>query len=328
MIFIALHIKKRRFFEKERITGNLYKWIGEALVEGDDLIARLSPRLTKHFRKPAHRQYIIDSLINTRKNISGAAAENIVSLYVSLGLKNDSLRKLHSMTWYRKSRGIYELYMMTQHDVLPEIAKLANSGSDAVRTEAQTALVGFKGFKGLSFLDTLTHPLNEWQQVKLLEQLNKLDPEEMEGLEQWLESQNEDVVLFALKLTDIFSQLHLHDAIVVRLGSANERLRAQAIKTLGRIANHGTPAVLKATYAAETMANKKNILRQLCSIGDDNDLPFLIEKLDEPDDALKLEAGRAITRCDSKGTALLEEIANSKEGLLPIFKQIKYELSR
>ncbi|WP_345077137.1 hypothetical protein [Nemorincola caseinilytica] len=323
MIYIRLYVKKRRFFAKQAMTSELNHWISEALLEETPVEIEVSPTLRHYLRKPIHRQYIADSLINVRKNISGAATGNIVRIYEQLGLKKDSLEKLRSMRWYRRSRGIYELYMMGQREAMDEIARYTNSRNEVVRNEAQTATVGFNGFAGLSFLTTLTHPLNAWQQLKLLEQLNKLDIEEMPHLPQWLTSSNAYVQLFALKLTDIYQQFAMYDLVIRCLSSPSEAIRRQATTTIRRIT--GTPpAILKELFAGETAANKRNILRQFAVIGSAEDVPFLQAQLQDPDDSIKLEASRAMARCEGWDT--FEQMAVNNEVLTSIGKQVKYEM--
>lgn len=328
LIFSNLYVKKRSFIYRNRISGWLNQWISEALMN-DDVINVSPPRWLKNYlRKEPHRQYVTDNLINIKQNISGSVDENISALYKKLGLREDSVKKLHSRLWYLKARGIYELYMMGQEDMLPDIQELTNSRNEQVRMEAQTAIVGFKGFNGLSFLKTLIYPINEWQQLKLLAQLSNFDPGDMEELALWLSSENEYVQLFALKLTDIYQQFHLHDIAAMALRSPHEHLRSQAIKTLGRIPNEFTASILQEQYSHETYTNKKSIFKEIGNIGGDADLPFLSAQLADPDDGIKLEAGRALARCNKNGRALFESSILGNEVLMSVAAQIKYELAK
>lgn len=322
LIYIRLYVKKRLYFAKEEITNELNQWISEALIEETTITVSVSASLQQYLKKPTHRQYITDSLVNVIKNISGAATNNIIHIYEQLGLKEDAIKKLRNSKWHNRSRGIYELYMMRQVDAMEEIARYANSKNETVRNEAQTALVSFKGFSGLTFLTTLQHSLNNWQQLKLLEQLNKLNPEEMPELPVWLNSSNTYVQLFALKLADIYQQFGMHDAVVNCLMSPNENIRRQAAITLGRIANDA-PDILKEIYAGETNINKRTILKQFCIIGSSGDIDFLKAQLADPDDNIKLEACRAMAKCN--GWHIFEAMAGNDEVLASIARQVKFE---
>jgi hypothetical protein len=328
MIYAEMSHKKRQFFGRQKINEQLNNWISEALIEENGIVVKVPIWLEHYFKRKEHRSYIVDNLINVKKNISGAASDNITAIYEQLGLKKDSTDKLNSRHWHKKARGIYELCMMDQHESLPEIKKYTDSNNETVRMEAQVATVGFEGFKGLNFLGSLTHSLNNWQQLKLLEQLDQLDVEEMPELTVWLNSPNNYVKLFALKLADIYHQLDAHDQVVNCLNSDREIIRAQAVKTLGRLAADHTAEILKTKYESETRGNKKIILQQLADVGNDEDLPFLLNLLNEEDDGIKIEASRTIARCTKDGMARLMERAGDDKVLLSIARQINYEMNR
>lgn len=322
-IYAQLSIKKRRHFAKHHITSELNQWISEILLEDDaPTTISISATLQHYLRKPMHRQYITDSLITVVKNISGSATQNIKCLYLQLGLKQDSLAHLHSRKWHRKSRGIYELYMMGQEDTLSEIAQHTNSRNETVRHEAQVAMVGFGGFSGLSFLTTLTQPLHNWQQLKLLEQLNKLDIQPMNDLPQWLSSPNVYVQLFALKLTDIYQQFAMYPLVIQLLYAPQEHIRLQAVSTLHRIAA-SVPAELLGIFDNEPLANRRNILKVIRELGSEEHLPFLMAQLSHPDDSIKLEAARAIANCG--GWQQLTTLTDTT--LVSIVRQVKYEIN-
>lgn len=329
MIYTYLYQKKQRFFTRRKIAEKLDEWIGEALLDEEGGHVYVTPDLRKELELPVNRQFTINQLISTRKNLTGGAAMNISRLYEQLDLKKDSLAKFHDKRWYKKARGIYELYMMNEVDMKDKIAVYTNSENVNIRTEAQTALITFSGFDGLDFLDTLTYPLTDWQQLKILEQLKALTPQDMQGLLRWIRSENEYVVLFALRLAEIYYQLQVHDDVVHCLDHANDRIRHQAIITLARLANLSTTGILVQHYPKETSANKRVILQQLFKIGGDEELAFLQSELDNPDDLLKLESARAIARNCSNGF----EILAARAELLPvpylqIYNHVKYELKR
>jgi len=329
-LYLYLYIKKKRFFRNKLIEQALDDCIGELLMERtqEDLEKYVTPELLKYLKEPISRQLAVDQLINTKKNISGEAINNIIWLYNYLNLKEDSLKKFQSTVWYKKARGIYELYMMNQRDMLLKIFKRTNSQNEYVRMEAQIAIIGFSGFEGLVFLNTLTHSLTEWHQIKLLEQLSTFNQVHLEKLPKWLQSSNRSVVLFALKLTSVYQQIFVHDEVVECLKDEDEKIKLQAIKTLGRIAVDNTTRILSDQYDNEDYANKLEILKQLAIIGSEEDVPFLLEKLNESDDNLKLEAIRAIMKCSSNGEEIIENKMENDNIPVSILKQVKYELVR
>lgn len=328
MIYTFLYIKKRRFRVKNVITDKLNDWISEELTEGEVSEFNIPKELATHFKKKYIRQFLIDNLINIKKNVTGSIAENVITLYEFIGLKDDSERRMKSLQWHNRARGIYELYMMHQRESLSDILEYTNSDNEYVRMEAQTAIIGFDGFRGLVFLDSLTYPMYEWQQIKLLEQLNAINSEEMPHLPLWLHSENRYVVQFALKLTEIYQQFHVHDDVLPCLNNENHKIRFQAIKTLGSIAESNTVAILREQYPKEPTANKLEILRQVGIIGTTADIDFLTANLNEEDHALKLEAGRAMVSINRDRMDILDQISENDEIIHSITQQIKYEVAQ
>lgn len=326
-IYLFLFTKKRRFLYRKQLNEELEDWISEHIAEGIDDDFSIPDNIAKNLRKKDFREFTVDKLITIKKNLDGSGAKIIIELYNRLGLFNDSLKRMRNAVWDKKARGIYELYMMEQKEIYPQILKYTNSSNIYVRREAQTAIIGFSGFDGLAFLDTLTHPILEWQQIKLLEQLKVFNMIEMPNINSWLQSKNEFVVIFALKLAELYQQFQTHDVIVSSLQHPYEKVRFHAIRTLGNIYNENTAEILKKQYQFEVDKNKREILVQICSIGTPDDKEFLLDKLNEEDDFLKLEAARAIARINDDGISILNAIGQENEVIASITKQIEYELA-
>jgi hypothetical protein len=217
--------------------------------------------------------------------------------------------------------------MMDQKDMLDEIYKYTNSHIGYIRTEAQTAMIHFHGFEGLHFLDVVTHPVNEWEQLKLLEQLKTLDFVEMKNLVHWLKSSNATVVIFALKLVYVYQQYQVHDEVVSCLEHEDEKVRMQAVTTLGKIAGEYTASILAAHYFKEHFTNRQNILNCLLSIASDSEKDFLMQQLDDENDSLKLAAARVIAKCYDNGFEILKDRAQrDPDPYQEIYFHLKSEL--
>lgn len=328
---VLLRKRKKKFRVEQEVQSVFDEWLSHLLMEDlpDDTALETPEWLVRSPKNRIARQYAIGQLISTHKNLIGLAGRNIKRLYEKMGLKEDSIAKFHSRLWHVKARGIYELYMMEQRDMQDAISQHTNHHNAYVRMEAQTAVLAFAGFDGLVFLDTLTRPLNDWQQLKLLEQLTPLDPGNLDHLATWLRSANPDVVLFALKLTALYQQMQVAEDVTLLLKDYREKLREQAIKALIRVGDENTPSVLVQQYAVETPTNRKAILKSLEYMAADNELPFLLKLLDNGDPADKLQAARILMKCCTKGPALLQEKSTQPGDLYQqLFFHIKSELAR
>lgn len=312
MIFFHLHRKKKNYFIKKGIKKSLELWISKFLLDEDEnktTHLQIPLKFKKHFRNAAKREYAIELLINLKKNLSGKVADNIITLYNQTGFKKDSIHKFKSLAWQKKAKGIYELYVMNQKDMLLKIYKLTNHHDERIRTEAQTAVIEFYGFEGLRFLHVLSYPLTEWEQIKLLEQLKHFGYGKINSIGRWLRSANSSVVVFALRLAEAYQQSQVYEEVVKCLEHKNERVRIQAVLTLTKIARDNTASILTKYYYSEGFRNKQNILNCLANLATNRERTFLEMQLNEENDFLKLVAARSLIKCCDKGFDIIEEKA-------------------
>jgi hypothetical protein len=327
VIYGYLYNKKRTFFYTDRIRIFLESWISQIIMEEAEESTEVSKKIQRILRNKTAKQFTIDELILCKKNFSGTVSENIVALYLELGLKKYSLEKLlNKNKWHIKAKGIQELYLMDQKDVLKNIYKNTNSNNEFVRMEAQTGVIHLTGFPGLRFLDVISYPLTEWQQLKLLEQLRLYpDKEDLsDRIPDWLLSKNISVVVFALKLADDYQVFSIRTQVINCLVHPAKEVRSQAIKTLVRLADEKTPLILLGYFNKEPFVNKVFILDALRSLATPEDADFLIGLLDDENDTIKLKAAIVLDACTDKGLAILEQrAAEQPEPYQRIYRHVK-----
>lgn len=327
-IYIYLYKKKKRFFANTHLQEKIEGWISNFILDDTikaDTLVTIPVFLVQQFKNDSKKQFIINVLMESKRQLMGFAAAKIISIYEQLGFKEASLKKLNSKLWYEKTKGIQELYIMEQKDMLDNIYVLSNHNNQYVQREAQTAIIRFKGFAGLDFLNTLTQPISNWQQMNIMDQLKKFEFTPMPDLGNWITSQNETVVLFALKLALAYQQLQFCDSIVTHcLNHTNEMVRKQAVKTLTCMANENTIGLFIKQYKEESNFNKVNILQQLTIISSNMQQSFFCECLNDDDNFIKLEAAKALVRCSSEGMSILSQKAISQpQPYLSIYSHIK-----
>lgn len=325
--YLYLGLKKKSFFFKDKIKKSLELWISHVILsEDEDEEIHIPEKFTKMFRNPVARQYAIDHLIINKKVFSGAVADNIRNLYEKLGFKNDSLKKLGSKLWYTKAKGIQELSLMDQNDQLISIYRLTNSRNDLVRNEAQNAIIKWSGFNGLRFLDVVTYDISEWQQIQLLEYLKLFTQQDMPKLPKWLSSNNNSVILFALKLAEVYQQFGVKEKVEKTLLHTDEKIRIQAVNTLARIGDGGSADCIISRYDHETIVNQLNILEKLPLLAEEKHLSFLQEQLKNENDFIKLSAAKALGTMHH--LELVQQIATSQpDPYEQIYKHVKAALS-
>ncbi len=316
VVFMLIYLLSKRKTEKRRSGWNKTAslLVSDAIfLEEDSRDPRsTTPTSNKLLHTPGFRQCLIDEMISAKKNLTGDAAANVVRLYNLLRLEQDSKEKLGSRKWDNKARGIRELAWMEQKDQLNRIYHHTNNRNEFVRMEAQLAIVQLYGMEGLRFLDVVSEPISEWQQIKLLAQLPRKTGEPLKRIRRWLHSANPSVIVFSLKLVAIHHQFELHDQVAMCLAHPDAPVRMQAVKCLREIYNETTSGLLIDHYQDTGRANKEAVLEALGAIGAESSGSFLFSALRKEDNSLKVLAARALTNMGQEGTRALKgfDLAN------------------
>ncbi len=258
------------------------------------------------------RQILIDQMIDLSINLKGEIKEIIKELYLQLGLKKDSLQKAYSKKWHRNIKGFRELAFMNIRDANDRIFKSLNSNNAILRMEAQIALIRLSDDNPYHFLDYMEQPFALWEQITLHElvtQHNLNTP----AFDQWFQSENLSVVIFALHMASWFKQKDSEELIIQLLYHPDEDVRYHAIQVSGELQLSGSLSVLKEIFPKESFRNRLEILRTFAKVPDDKYLDFLKETLDEEDDVqLQIQATKAMENTGEPGISMLIKLMKSK----------------
>jgi hypothetical protein len=328
LFFLYNKRRNEKQYEKWRLIAGLL--IRKAVFYDDEVNTETSIPLTARAEKLMHnkhfRQLMTGELILTKKSVAGIAADNLKYLYQQLHLDKYALENLKSNYWYVKAKAIQELTLMGPKDVLPKLYRYTNNKNELVRMEAQSAAVQFYGFEGLRFLNVITYPISEWQQIKLLQQLVQAPPMDV-SIDRWLKSGNSSVVVFALKLARSYHWFQWHDTILSCLEHSDPEVRLQAVYCLCEIYTDKTAAILISRCRHEGPEIQLAIVKTLQSIGSEEDIPFLVDLLYDDNNEIRICAARAIIHLSKNGLAVLEMSASAiGYPLNEMLAQIKGEL--
>ncbi len=258
------------------------------------------------------RELLIDQMIDLCINLKGEVKETIKVLYLNLGLKEDSLKKIHSKKWHEHVKGIRELAYMNIREASEKILESLNSNNDIVRMEAQIAMVRLSDENPYQFLDFLEKPLALWEQVTLHELLIQHNLE-VPSFEAWFKSENLSVVIFALEMTAWFKQVSSGDAIIDLFEHEDENVRNTAFRVCGEIEFANALPAMKKVYENETYKNKLEILAAFARIPEEQHLEFLKMVLDTEEDVqLQIQATKAMENTDEPGISMLIKLMKSK----------------
>ncbi|MDO3625800.1 HEAT repeat domain-containing protein [Mucilaginibacter sp. BT774] len=294
--------------------------------EGDSAIpvtARAEKLMdNKHFRK-----LLINEIMSAKRSITGISADNLKHLYVQLGLDKYALGNLSSGRWYIRAKAIQELTIMSMHEFVDQLCLYADDKNDLVRMEAQSALIQFNGFDGLHFLDTVTYPISNWQQIKLLQQLSHLPPANID-MTQWFKSDNSSVIIFTLKLARIYQRFDLYYDIVSCLDHPDPLVRYEAIHCLNEIYTDETSDDFISRFLGEILKNQLAMIKVMETVGTEKDVLFLLDLLNHENDEIKIGAARALVQSNKDGMVSLEKYSKeSNDSINEIVMHIKGEVA-
>ncbi|MEJ6980447.1 HEAT repeat domain-containing protein [Pedobacter sp. P351] len=330
IISFTLLIKNKGTKEKNIWLPKVNLLITKAIFfEAEDESAQLipiPPRIKKLLTNQRFRQLLIDELVISSKNLAGVASENLLKLYSQLELYKDSEKNLNHFSWYKKVKAIQELSAMKLVGFSNTLYELTNHKNEFIRMEAQTSIVKFHGFEGLSFLNEIRYPISEWHQIHLLKELSAVSSSDFKGIEAWLKSPNDSVIIFALKLSASYHQFHVYDQIIGCLTHFNPKVRLQAINCLKEIYEDTTALHLMKIYINEAKTHQLAILSALREIASHQSTSFLQKQLNSGDNQIKLAAARALLNCGEEGLKIIDKHPGASQyPLNEIFKQIKME---
>ncbi len=249
--------------------------------------------LSKKKRKML-RELMIDEMLTIKKNLTGAGVEDLYKLYDKLNLYHDSYRKLTSNHFQLMVMGIRELSEMNFIAYYRSVYRCTNHPQEDVRMEAQVAIVRLFGVKGLKFLSRVTYTISEWQQMTLLHLLNNMKNVKPQGIDQWLDSKNDSVVVFSLRLAEKYNCFELLEKIQHFLHHPNDTVKIQSVLCMRNIYDESTESQLLAYYLVVNKPVRIAILDVLQSLATEQSTEFLYKQLADDDMEIRLNILRVL----------------------------------
>lgn len=320
---------------------NYYDWkeLADDLItmaiffEPDDLnllnktVVEISPKIKKLLSNKHFRTILTNQLLSAKENMIGSSGDNLNLLYKQLGLEAFALKKIRSKSWHKIAKGIKELGLMNLKKYRGDIEPFLNYKRTLIRIEAQNTMLKFSGFQGLRFLDTVAYPISEWHQLKLLEELAQLPPDDFTGIDNWLNSDNDSVVIFALKLVRNYHFFQFHQQLTQLFFHQKEHIRLHAIIAIKEISDENTANSLIEIYPKETTNNKLEILSALKEIAMQDEIPFIVSCLDDHLTDIKFAAAATLHHIKPNGFShVLAHADAEKEPLVRIIKHFQSDI--
>ena len=262
---------------------------------------------------PENRQVLIDTIMLLHRNLAGETATRLESLFVSLGLAQDSLDKLDSRNWFVIARGICEISQMRVEDSYGKVLELTTHPATLVRSEAQLCVIKFTKQLPITFLDQHVYPLAEWEQLNILETFLRLDTQDVPDFSRFLYSTNIAIVAFAIRMICFFKQLNAAGELKNFLGHKNTEIKLETLKTLRELEETSAlPAILQEINSG-SKAIRMEAIKAVGHLGDKNEVSILesLFKEHEEHDIL-LASALALKAIGKEGDAALDRIKKTE----------------
>ena len=240
------------------------------------------------------------------------ACELLKDLYYRLRLDRDSIRKIYSSKWHIQVKGFRELAFMDVTDANDKLRKALKSKNNIIRSEAQVALIRLNRDDPFGFLDHQTHPFTLWEQLSAYE-LMELHNLPVPDFSRWTNSPNKTVVIFALRMIQVFKQQHAVSHVIDCLKHPDKEIRHIAIIVCGEVQLRESLPYLKQMYKDEDDTLCLSIIQAIGKMPDESMLTFLKLVLDKEDDVqLQIESAKAINKMGEEGIAALVKLMKSE----------------
>jgi hypothetical protein len=254
------------------------------------------------------RKILVGELLTNHTSFNGRAAEVLRELYLQLKLDKTARKNLYSKKWDLQIESIRELTEMSVKDECDEILKYTNSKHPELRIEAQKAYIRLCVDNPFCFLDTVKEPILEWHQIILFELITKAETMARPRFAFWLNSDNDTVVSFCLKLIEYYQQFDAMPNLIYLINHHNLKIRGTAIEILGRMEAEMAESHLVSAYPNQPQKIKLKIIHTLGLIGSGESLSFLNTQAKSKEFAIRVAAMRAIKAHRQTGRDILNTL--------------------
>lgn len=311
--------KFRGMMQRENWSAVIDQTIVGAIISDKKESASISNNAAV-MRKPGFRELFLEKLVAAERKFSGSAGEAVKELFYLHGLQKEAYGKLDQKKYHLIAGGIQELSAMKVTEALPKIESFLNHHAAEVYQEAQYAVLIFRGFEGLGFMNTVSHKISDWQQMRLLLSVTEMPQDSNHDIKKWLSSSNDSVVIFMLRLLRKFQMLYYYPQVWNLLSHHNDEVKLHAVQTLGFLENADTIPALMEVFPMQTHAVQQEIICAIEASRDQRTIHFLQSQLlNHTFTGIKIRAAEALfilghedylreTALDSQSTEELKQI--------------------
>ena len=325
LITLIIYLKYLRgsLRKKERLTAAYEKEYESNLInylysgnEVDEISLEqqaIIDQFNEDSKDPFKRKILISVLVKLKNEISGDIADSVQKLYFQTKLVHYALSRLSHKKWYVIAKGIRELKKFHVKEAYKEVLIHINHPRREVRKEMQLYMVDLFYFEGLDFLNLLETQLSEWDQIQLLGILQKLENQDIPNIKSWLNSSNDSVIIFALKLAKTYNQFEAKDEITILLNHSTKKIRLETIDVLSYLNVLEAKEILKADIENRSHEEQIAFFKMMENLYESKDESFLVKYVHNEIFEIKVSALKIIKALNKdKFNNLIAESSDSQ----------------
>ncbi|QED37379.1 hypothetical protein FK178_06440 [Antarcticibacterium arcticum] len=277
VLFVFLTIssrtkKIRREIYRKKNTSHINNTLFAIAFDGAGLDNfKDDPLFKRNWKRKLYKDQFLTELIKLHRLYGGEIAHNLRKCYKDFRLIQLSYSKVRSRKWELKCAGIQELGEMEIKKAVPVILEYTRSKNNTLKMVALIEVIHLSGLKGLSLLEDYKEPLNDWIQLNLLESIKEANISEVPDFGYLLESTNETIVIFGLRLLTLFRQDHHLPTVKLLQTTSSRKINMQAritfkqlTATAGEVLQNEEDRILQIPYemynAREENSYSPNVL--------------------------------------------------------------------
>lgn len=262
----------------------------------DDTVSEQAELLTQRFLKhPLQQKILMRELFKLHKQFTGELADKLNKYYLDYKLIAISLKKLNSPFWNIKAEGVIELTQMEVFSALSDISKLLKyKRIPKLINVVQQSIIKLDNEKGLELLISQNEYLSDWQQLKIIDLLDKTNATIKPDFETWFDRKNISIQIFACRFIAHYRVLDAVPLLLKQLENKDNSVKASAIEAIGLLGLNNASEILINEYDNCTDEVKNKIIEALLNNVKEDAISFLTSIVKQADFQKSMNACKAL----------------------------------
>ncbi|MCB0482103.1 MAG: HEAT repeat domain-containing protein [Flavobacteriales bacterium] len=230
------------------------------------------------------RRTLVENIVEMHQGVTGTSAEILEHFYRDTNMVDFAVEDVKKGEWWVKARAFRELSELRIREKFKLVLNYVDHSNKVLRSEAQYASVQLGGARSLSFVEELTQPISEWDQLVLLEKLERFIPEELPDVSNWLDSQNDSVVIFACKIITQFRMFKVAPKLIGLLNHSNSLVTIKGIDCIISLEFREACPSMRRFYPNARKEVQIAIIDALAALGDTSNLNLFRDEIEQKED--------------------------------------------